>query len=53
MSVNLVLKSTDISPSNTTSDYYGAVVVSSIGTVSKCRTSFIWKNTNMKVLLGE
>ena len=53
MSVNLVLKTTDITPSNTTSDYYNNVISTSIGTVSNYRTSFVWKNINMKILLGD
>lgn len=53
MSVNLVLKTTDISPSNTTSDYYNNTVSTTIGTISNSRLSFTWKNINMKILLGE
>jgi hypothetical protein len=53
MSVNLILKSTDISTSTTTTDYYNNSVVSINGTVSNNRLSFIWKDINMKVLLGD
>jgi hypothetical protein len=53
MSVNLILKSTDISPSNTTSDYYGQTITTEVGKVSNNRTSFNFKNINMQSLLGQ
>jgi hypothetical protein len=53
MSVNLILKTTDISLSSNTTDYYNNTVTTTAGYVTNSRTSFSWKNINMKLLLGD
>jgi hypothetical protein len=53
MSVNLILKSTDISSSTNVDDYYNKTLVSSVGSVSNNRLSFVFKNIDMKVLLSD
>lgn len=52
-SVNLVLKSTQISLDNTPGNYYNQTVTSQFGSISNNRTSFVWTNINMKTLLGD
>jgi hypothetical protein len=53
MSVNLVLKTTDINSSNDNNDYYNKIVTSNVGVVSNNRSSFRWRNINLKILLGD
>jgi hypothetical protein len=53
MSVNLILKTSDINLSNTAADYFNSTITTGIGYITNNRTSFSWKNINMKVLLGE
>jgi hypothetical protein len=52
-SVNLVLKTTQISSDNTPANYYNTTVNSQYGSISQCRSSITWKNINMKTLLGD
>jgi hypothetical protein len=52
-SVQLILKTTDISTSNTVTDYYGLTVSTSQGQVSQNRSSMTWYNINMRALLGD
>jgi hypothetical protein len=53
MSVNLILKSTDISSLTTTSTYYNKKLVTNTGIISNNRLSYVFKNVNMKILLGD
>jgi hypothetical protein len=53
MSVNLILKSSDIFLSNTANDYFNKDNVSDTGFISNYRTSFKWNNIDMKVLLSD
>jgi hypothetical protein len=53
-SVNLVLKTTQISSDNTVANYYGLSVKNNNGSyITNYRTSFQWTNINMKTLLGD
>ena len=52
-SVNLVLKTTQISTDNQTITYFGSTVENQYGKVSNNRTSVTWKNINLKTLLGD
>jgi hypothetical protein len=51
--INLILKTTDISPSNNNNDYYNKTVNTNTGYISNNRTSFRWKNINLKLMLGD
>jgi hypothetical protein len=53
MSVNLILKSTDISTLTTVDTYFNKKLVTNTGSVSNSRLSFVFKNIDMKVLLGD
>jgi hypothetical protein len=51
--VNLVLKTTQISSDNTPATYFGNTVTTQYGSISNNRSSFKWNNINMKTLLGD
>jgi len=52
-SVNLVLKTTQISNSTVYDDYYNTTVQNNIGIVAKNRTSITWFNVSLKTVLGD
>jgi hypothetical protein len=52
-SVNLVLKTTQISNSSTVGDYYNLTIQNNIGIVAQNRSSFTWFNISLKTLLGD
>jgi hypothetical protein len=51
--VNLTLKTTQISSDNTAATYFGNSVVNQYGSINNNRSSFVWNNINMKTLLGD
>jgi hypothetical protein len=51
--VNLVLKTTQISSDNTFANYYNQTVTTQYGSISNNRSSFKWNNINLRTLLGD
>jgi hypothetical protein len=52
-SVNLILKTTQISSSNTVASYYELTVSNEYGSIGENRTAIKWNNINLKTLMGD
>ena len=52
-SVNLILKTTQITNSNDITLYYNNIVTTPNGIISNNRNSFKWNNVNLQLLLGD
>jgi hypothetical protein len=51
--VNLVLKTSQISSDNTPATYFGNTVTTQYGSIYNSRSSFKWNNINLRTLLGD
>lgn len=52
-SINFVLKTRQINTSLTAADYYNTTIDNNVGTISNNFCNLVWKNVNLKNLVGE